>query len=95
MSYRGKRSVLFRISVINLHLSVIEVSDKSSATDNSFTKKLSKSLFWKNIRMKREQLRAIHGQLENRAIDMGARFFGVADLTQALITIAICCDSND
>jgi hypothetical protein len=34
--------------------------------------------------MEREQLRAIRGQLENRAIGMGARFFGVADLTEAL-----------
>jgi epoxyqueuosine reductase len=37
-----------------------------------------------SIEMEREQLRAIHGQLENRAIEMGARFFGVADLTEAL-----------
>jgi len=34
-----------------------------------------------------EQLRAIRGQLENRAIGMGARFFGVADLTEAQETI--------
>ncbi len=34
-----------------------------------------------------EQLRAMRGQLENRAMDMGARFFGVADLTEAQETI--------
>ena len=37
--------------------------------------------------MEREQLKAIREQLENRAIGMGARFFGVADLTEALETI--------
>lgn len=37
--------------------------------------------------MKNKQLRAICGQLENRAIVMGAQFFGVADLTEALETI--------
>ena len=37
--------------------------------------------------MEWEQLKTIRGQLENRAIDMGARFFGVADLTGTLETI--------
>jgi epoxyqueuosine reductase len=37
--------------------------------------------------MEREQLKAIRLQLENRAIGMGARFFGVADLSQAFKTI--------
>jgi hypothetical protein len=37
--------------------------------------------------MEKEQLRAIRGQLENQAIGMGARFFGVADLSQVLETI--------
>ena len=37
--------------------------------------------------MERKQLRTIRGQLENRAMDMGARFFGVADLTEAQETI--------
>ena len=37
--------------------------------------------------MEREQLRAMRLQLENRAIGMGARFFGVADLSQVLETI--------
>lgn len=37
--------------------------------------------------MEREQLRAIRGQLENRAMDTGVRFFGVADLTGAQETI--------
>jgi len=37
--------------------------------------------------MKEEKLKAIQRQLENRAIEMGARFFGVADLTEALETI--------
>jgi epoxyqueuosine reductase QueG len=34
--------------------------------------------------MEKEKLRAIRGKLENRAIGMSARFFGVADLTEAL-----------
>jgi len=37
--------------------------------------------------IKRAQLRAIRWQLENRSIVMGAQFFGVADLTEALETI--------
>jgi epoxyqueuosine reductase QueG len=37
--------------------------------------------------MKKGKLKAIQGQLENRAIEMGARFFGVADLTAAHETI--------
>lgn len=37
--------------------------------------------------MENKQLRAICGQLENRATSMGAQFFGVADLTEALETI--------
>ncbi|MDH3344068.1 MAG: hypothetical protein OEL58_02415, partial [Desulfobacteraceae bacterium] len=47
----------------------------------------SLGLFLQNIGMEIEQLRAIRGQLENRAMDMGARFFGVADLTEAQETI--------
>lgn len=37
--------------------------------------------------MKKEKLKAIQRQLEDRAIEMGARFFGVADLTEAYETI--------
>jgi hypothetical protein len=37
--------------------------------------------------IERAQLRAIRWQLENRAVGMGARFFGVADLSTALETI--------
>jgi hypothetical protein len=37
--------------------------------------------------MKEEKLKAIQKQLENWAIEMGARFFGVADLTKAHETI--------
>jgi epoxyqueuosine reductase QueG len=37
--------------------------------------------------MESEKLRTICEQLEKRAIDMGARFFGVADLTEAHATI--------
>ena len=33
------------------------------------------------------RLRTIRSRLENRAVGMGARFFGVADLTEALETI--------
>ena len=38
--------------------------------------------------MKKEKLKSIQRQLEDRAIEMGARFFGVADLTEAHETIA-------
>lgn len=37
--------------------------------------------------MNQEQLKTIRGQLENQAKDMGARFFGVADLTGTVETI--------
>jgi epoxyqueuosine reductase len=37
--------------------------------------------------MESKQLRTIRGQLENRAMDMGARFFGVADLAGVQETI--------
>lgn len=34
-----------------------------------------------------EQLRTIRGKLENQAVNMGARFFGIADLTKAVEAI--------